>query len=47
MNPDSVTVGYLEGVEKLLGKPVVAAELFSTIDELLGDGRTASVAVRS
>ncbi len=47
MNPDSVTVGYLEGVDKLLGKPVVASTLIAAVDGFLGDGRTASSAIQS
>jgi len=40
MNLDSVTVGYLEGVDKLLSKPVVATELLGAVDELLGVGQS-------
>ena len=40
MNLDSVPREHLEGVDKLLTKPVVAAELNCAVDELLGDGRT-------
>ena len=46
MNPDSVTVGYLEGVDKLLSKPVVAATLFDAIDKLLGDEQTVSAEIQ-
>ena len=44
---DSVTVGYLEGIDRLLSKPVVATELLRAVDELLGDGQTASSAIQS
>jgi hypothetical protein len=38
---------YLDGVDKLLTKPVVATELFGAVDELLGDGQIISSAVKS
>lgn len=47
MNPDSVTVGYLEGVDKLLGKPVATTELLGAVDGFLGDGQTGSSAIQS
>jgi CheY-like chemotaxis protein len=47
MNLDSVTVGYFEGVDKLLTKPVVAATLIGAVDELLGNGQTASAAIEA
>ena len=40
MNLDSVPKAYLEGVDKLLTKPVIAAQLIATVNELLGDGQT-------
>jgi CheY-like chemotaxis protein len=40
MNLDSVPKAYLDGVDKLLTKPVIAAQLIATVDELLGDGQT-------
>ena len=47
MNLDSLPKEYVEGVDKLLTKPVVATELLGAIDELLGDGQTTSAAVQS
>jgi CheY-like chemotaxis protein len=44
---DSVPREYLDGVDKLLTKPVVATELFGAVDELLGDGQIISSAVKS
>jgi CheY-like chemotaxis protein len=35
---------YLDGVDKLLAKPVVATELISAVDAFLTDGQTASSA---
>jgi CheY-like chemotaxis protein len=47
MKFDSLPKEYVEGVDTLLGKPIVAATLIRVVDELLGDGRTASVAIQS
>jgi CheY-like chemotaxis protein len=47
INLDSVTVGYLEGVDKLLMKPVIATELLGAVDEFLGSRQTASSAIES
>ncbi len=47
MNLDSVPREYLDGVDKLLTKPVVAAELLGAVDEFIGDGQTVSAAVPS
>ncbi len=41
MNLGSVPREYLDGVDKLLTKPVVVTELLGAVDELLGDGQTA------
>jgi hypothetical protein len=46
MNLDSVTVAYLEGVDKLLSKPVVATELIGAVYKLLGDGQAVSSVVQ-
>jgi CheY-like chemotaxis protein len=46
MDPDSVTVGYLDGIDILLAKPVVASTLIAAVDELLGNGQTASSAIQ-
>lgn len=37
---------YIDGIDKLLSKPVVATALIGAVDELLGDGRTVSAAIR-
>lgn len=47
MDLPSVTKAYLEGIDKLLKKPFVAADLVSAVNELLGDGQTASSAIYS
>jgi CheY-like chemotaxis protein len=47
MNLNSVSREYLDGVDKLLTKPVVAATLIGAIDELLGEGQTASSAIEA
>jgi two-component system, sensor histidine kinase ChiS len=44
-NPDSVTIGYLDGIDVLLGKPVVASTLIAAVDELLGDEQTVSARI--
>jgi CheY-like chemotaxis protein len=46
MKLDSLPKAYLDGVHKLLTKPVIATALIGAIDELLGDGPTASSAIR-
>ena len=47
MNLDSVPKAYLDGVDKLLTKPVIATELIGAVYQLLGDGQTASSAIQS
>jgi len=47
MTLDSVSKEYLDGVDKLLTKPVVAATLIGAVDELLGNGQTASAAIEA
>ena len=47
MNLDSVPKTYLDGVDKLLTKPVIATKLMGAVYELLGDRQTASSAVQS
>src|ERR1035441_4071584 len=44
---DSLPKEYVEGVDTLLSKPIVTATLNSVVDELLGDGQTASAAIES
>lgn len=44
---DSLPRGYIDGIDKLLSKPVVATKLFDAIDKLLGDEQTASSAIQS
>jgi CheY-like chemotaxis protein len=46
-NLDSVPKAYLNGVDKLLTKPVIATELISAVHEVLGDGQPASSAIQS
>jgi len=45
MKLDSLPKEYAAGVDKLLTKPVNATELVGALDELLGDGQTASLAI--
>jgi len=45
MKLDSLPKEYLDGIDKLLKKPVVAATLISAVDELLGTRETASAAI--
>ena len=47
MKLDSLPKEYLDGVDKLLTKPVIATQLIGAVDELLGDGQTASSAIES
>lgn len=47
MKLDSVPKAYLDGVDKLLTKPVNATELIGLIHELLGDGPADSSAIQS
>lgn len=47
VNLDSVPREYLEGVDKLLTKPVITTQLLGAVDELLGDGQTATSAIQS
>jgi CheY-like chemotaxis protein len=44
MNLDSVPKAYLDGVDKLLTKPVIASQLIRAVCELLGEEQTASSA---
>jgi CheY-like chemotaxis protein len=44
---DSVPKAYRDGVDKLLTKPVIAAELIGAVHEVLGDGQPASSAIQS
>jgi CheY-like chemotaxis protein len=46
MNLDSVSREYLDGVDKLLTKPVVATELLGAVDELLGERQTSLSAIQ-
>ncbi len=46
MNLDSGPREDLDGVDKLLTKPVVATELLGAVDKLLGDGQTAASAIQ-
>ena len=45
MKFDSLPKEYVENVDTLLSKPVVAATLIGAVDELLGDGQKTSTAV--
>jgi CheY-like chemotaxis protein len=47
MKLDSLPKEYLEGVDKLLTKPVIATQLIGAVDGLLADGQTASSAIES
>ena len=47
MNLDSVPKAYLDGVDKLLTKPIIATKLIGAVYELLGDRQTASSAIQS
>jgi len=47
MKFDSLPREYIDGIDKLLSKPVVATTLIGAVDELLGDGQTASSAIES
>ena len=47
MKLDSLPKEYLEGVDKLLTKPLIATQLIGAVDELLADGQTASSAIES
>src|ERR1022692_5270432 len=46
MNLDSVPKAYLDGVDKLLTKPVIASQLIGAVCELLGEERTASSTIQ-
>ena len=46
MNLDSVPKAYLDGVDKLLTKPVIASQLIRAVCELLGEEQTASSAIQ-
>ncbi|MGD0061211.1 MAG: response regulator [Verrucomicrobiia bacterium] len=45
-DPDSMTLGYLDGIDILLAKPVPASTLIAAVDELLGNGLTTSSATQ-
>ena len=45
MKFDSLPKEYIDGIDGLLSKPVVAATLFHAIDKLLGDEQTVSAAI--
>jgi CheY-like chemotaxis protein len=47
MNLDSVPKAYLDGVDKLLTKPVIAPVLIDAVNEFLGDGQTALSTIQS
>ena len=47
MNLDSVPKAYLDNVDKLLTKPVIATELIGAVCDLLGNGQTASSGIQS
>ena len=47
MNLDLLPKAYRVGVDKLLAKPVVAADLLSAVNVLLGQGQTASSRIQS
>jgi CheY-like chemotaxis protein len=42
---DALPREYIDGIDKLLSKPVVAAVLIDIVYEVLGDGQTASSAI--
>ena len=44
---DSVPEAYLDGVDKLLTKPVIATQLIGAIDEFLAEEQTVSAAIES
>lgn len=46
MNLDSLHKAYLNGVDKLLAKPVIATVLIGAVCELLGEEQTASPGIR-
>jgi CheY-like chemotaxis protein len=46
MDLDSLPKAYLHGVDKLLRKPVIAADLIGAVGELLGEGQTASSTIQ-
>ena len=45
MKLDSLPKEYIDGIDKLLSKPVVATELNGAIDELFGDEQTVAAAI--
>jgi CheY-like chemotaxis protein len=47
MKFDTIAKPYLDGVDWLLTKPVIATELVSAVNALIGDGQTASSAMQS
>jgi CheY-like chemotaxis protein len=47
VNLDAVPREYLDSVDKLLTKPVIATELLGAVDEFVGDGQTATSAIQS
>jgi len=44
---DSSSGEYIDGIDKLLSKPVVATKLIGAVEKFPGDGQTASSAVQS
>jgi CheY-like chemotaxis protein len=46
MDPNSLPKAYLDGVDKLLAKPVIAADLIGAVDGFLNEGKTASSAMQ-
>ncbi len=46
MNLNSVPRENLDGVDKLLTKPVIADQLIGAVDEFLGNGQTATSAIQ-
>ena len=46
MKLDTIPKAYLQGVDKLLTKPVVATVLIGAVCELLGEEQTASSAIQ-
>jgi len=47
MKLDSVPKAYLDGVDKLLTKPVIATVLIGAVCELLGEEQAASSAIQA
>ena len=47
INLDSLPREYIDGVDKLLTKPVIAFELLGAVDGLLGEGQSTPSAIQS